>query len=295
MELRHLNYFVAVASSGGFARAARLLHVSQSAISEQVRDLESELGAVLLDRRGRQLKLTAQGEIFLVEARQVLRAAERAVQAVQQSLRGDAGHLRIGFFVGGNGSFFPARIRAFRARHPDVVVSLVEMTPVRQVEALLRGDIDVAFTRPLPLHLANRLAHRHIHTERLYAVLPQEHPAAAQREICLAALAKEPFVMLERSSSMVVFDKIVALCNAAKFSPEIAATASVSSGILALVEAGQGVAIVPEGSIPLGSDAVRFVRLADEGASVALVMAWSPERVNPVVQSFLASANASGA
>ncbi|MGI4854120.1 MAG: LysR family transcriptional regulator [Janthinobacterium lividum] len=97
MELRHLTYFVTVATTGGFGKAARSLNVSQSAISEQMRDLEDEVGTALIDRTHRQIRLTAQGEVFLTGARATLQAAERTVQAVQQSLRGEIGNLTIGF------------------------------------------------------------------------------------------------------------------------------------------------------------------------------------------------------
>lgn len=285
-----MQYFVTVASTGGFGRAARSLHVSQSAISEQVRDLEREVGASLIDRSQRQIRLTTQGEVFLAGAQQTLQAAERAVQAVQQSMRGEVGELTIGFFVGGNGSFFPAIIRKFRARHPDVHVSLIEMTPVRQVDALVRGDIDIAFTRPLPARLHDQLSSKHIYNEPLYAVLPRNHPAAKQKEIDLQSLEKERFVMVDRSGSLVVFDKILSLCTEAGFSPNIAATASASSGVLALVEAGEGISIIPEGSRFMATRETVFVPLSGVSASVDLVMAWSTERLNAVMRSFLTSA-----
>lgn len=294
MELRHLNYFVAVATAGGFGKAARHLHVSQSAISEQMRDLEHEVGAALFDRSHRQIRLTTQGDVFLAGAQVTLQAAERAVQAVHQSLRGDVGNLAIGFFVGGNGSYFPAVIRAFRKRHTGVHVSLVEMTPIRQVEALLRGDIDIAFTRPLPAHLHDQLSYKHVYTEPLYAVLPRDHSAASRRQVEIHSLQKERFVMVERSGSLAVFDKIISLCNEAGFSPNIAATASVAAGVLALVEAGEGVSIIPEGSRFLASEEIRFVPLAGTGAFVDLVMAWSPTRINPTMRAFLTSASRSG-
>jgi DNA-binding transcriptional LysR family regulator len=289
MELRHLHYFVTIAATGGFGRAARTLHVSQSAISEQMRNLEREVGAALIDRTQRQIRLTTQGEVFLTGAKTTLQAAERAVQAVQQSMRGEIGHLTIGFFVGGNGSYFPKVIREFRERHKNVHVSLMEMTPVRQVDALLRGDIDVAFTRPLPAHLHGQLSSQHVYSEPLYAVLPKNHTAAKQKEIPIRSLEKERFVMVDRGGSVVVFDKILSLCTDAGFSPSIAATASASSGVLALVEAGEGISIIPEGSRFMATKEIIFVPLAGASASVDLVIAWSADRLNAVMQSFLTS------
>lgn len=290
MELRHLQYFVSIAVTGGFGRAARSLHVSQSAISEQMRDLERELGVALIDRGQRQIRLTPQGEVFLAGAQRTLHEAERTVQAVQQSLRGEIGQLTIGFFVGGNGSFFPAVIRAFRERYPAVHVSLVEMTPMRQVDALVSGSIDIAFTRPLPPHLQDQLSSKHVYSEPLYAVLPRNHRCAGQKQVHIGSLQKERFVMVDRSGSLVVFDKILALCHEAGFSPDIAATASASAGVLALVEAGEGISVIPQGSRFMATTETAFVPLAGESTSVDLVMAWSRQRLNPVMQAFLTSA-----
>src|ERR1700722_138307 len=122
VELRHLRYFTAVAEHGGIGTTARILHVAQSAISEQIRDLESELGVSLFDRKNRRIRLTYHGERFLKDARAVLAVADRAVANVQKSIRGEVGTLTIGFFVGRTGNFFPRVIKEFRHRFADVQV-----------------------------------------------------------------------------------------------------------------------------------------------------------------------------
>src|ERR1700720_386426 len=126
MELRHLRYFRAVAENHGLSRSARLLHVSQSAISEQIADLEREVGVALLTRGRQTIQLTAHGEIFLEEVRKVLAAAERAVEMAQRSAHGEIGTLSLGFFTGGTGTLVPRIVRNFRRRHPGVRVSIVK-------------------------------------------------------------------------------------------------------------------------------------------------------------------------
>src|ERR1700747_1896078 len=113
MELRHLRYFCAVADWHGFNRAGRALNVSQSAISEQMLDLDHEMGVPLLNRNQRQVSLTPAGEIFLEEARKVLAAADRAVEVTQRSARGETGPLTVGFLVWATGRFFAPIMRAF--------------------------------------------------------------------------------------------------------------------------------------------------------------------------------------
>lgn len=114
MELRHLRYFCAVAENQGFSRTARALHISQSAISEQISSLEKELDVPLLIRGHPKVALTPHGEIFLREAKKVLRDADHAVEMARRSVRGEIGTLTIGFFTGGTGTFVPAMIRSFR-------------------------------------------------------------------------------------------------------------------------------------------------------------------------------------
>jgi DNA-binding transcriptional LysR family regulator len=287
VELRHLRYFTAVAENGGFGRAAQLLHVAQSAISEQIRDLESELGAALFDRNNRNIRLTAEGEQFLVDARAVLALAAKAAANVQKSRHGEIGALTIGFFVGGTGKFLPALVKEFRVRFPEVQVALVEMAPAIQHQALQAGSIDVGFTRGLQPSETATLRSEHFVTERLYAVLVKNHRLAKRRNIAMRELADERFVLNDRKYSPLVFDKVITLCSEAGFSPRIGATASVSSGVLALVEAGEGLAILPEGSQRLSTEELVFVPLADRTAYVDIVVAWSPQHESPVLRSFL--------
>jgi len=287
VELRHLRYFAAVAENGGFARTARLLHVSQSAISEQIRDLEHELGVQLFSRKNRRIHLTNQGERFLDDARVVLAAAEKAVANAQKSLRGEMGTLTIGFFVGGTGTFFPKLIKQFRNRFEDVQVSLVELAPAMQHQALQAGMIDVGFTRPLQSPYAMVLRSEHFQTERLCAVLLRSHRLAKKRKVPVRELSEERFILNDRKYSPAVFDKVIALCAGAGFSPRISTTATVSSGVLALVEAGEGVAVLPQGAQALSSKELAFVPLADPNASIDMVIAWSPQHETPVLRSFL--------
>jgi DNA-binding transcriptional LysR family regulator len=288
VELRHLRYFISVAENHGFGRAALALNVSQSAISEQIADLESELGLALFDRQHRQIRLTIPGEQFLEDARSVIALAGRAVSNAHKSQHGEIGTLVIGFFVGGTGSFFPKIIREFRRRYHDIQVSLNEMPPAMQQRALIAGSIDIGFTRSLaPAEATSLLRSEHLQTEPLYAVLPVTHPLAKRKSIAMRELANDSFVLNDRKNSPVVFDKVITLCAQADFTPRIGATASVSSGVITLIEAGEGVAILPQGSRLLGSDAVAFVPLTVSGASVDLVVAWSVEHSNPAVDSFL--------
>ncbi|MFC6644556.1 LysR substrate-binding domain-containing protein [Granulicella cerasi] len=287
MELRHLQYFVTVAETGGFGRAARTLHVSQSAISEQIRDLEAEIGVMLFDRGQRQIRLTVEGELFLEGARETLHTASEAVEKVRRAKRGEEGRLTIGFFVGGNGRYFPALIRAFRKRYPRVKVALVEMTPTQQWQALGNAVIDFGFTRPNMGSLVEGVKTEILFKERLYVAMLKDHKLADRKEIPIALLRDERFVLSERVTSSSLYDRVLKLCAQAGYSPNIGATASVSSGVLSLVEAGEGISVVAAGSRFLALNELSFVPLQGAEAYVDLVMAWPIRRTSGPLKAFL--------
>ena len=286
MELRHLRYFCAVADWRGFNRAAQALHVSQSAISEQILALEHEMGVPLLNRNQRQVSLTPAGEIFLEEARKVLVAADRAVEATQRSARGETGPLTVGFLVWATGRFFAPIIREFRRLYPDVRLSLMEMAPAQQSEALLSGSIDIGFTRPLQSPYDRLLRSETLYVDPLIAVLPVDHPLA-NHPLRLQELANEPFVVCDRTLSPTLFDKITALCAQAGFSPKITQTSNVLSSVLILVQAGEGVTLIPSSLQHYRFSDLSYCPLIEPAGTVELVMAWSPEREGGIQKAFL--------
>jgi DNA-binding transcriptional LysR family regulator len=286
MELRHLRYFQAVAENHGFSRGARLLHVSQSAVSEQVADLEREVGVKLLTRERQTIRLTQPGEIFLEQARKVLSAADQAIEMARRSSRGEIGTLSLGFFTGGTGTMVPRIVRHFRRRHPGVRVSIMEMVPSLQSEALLNGTLDVGFTRPLDPPFDRHLRSELLYPDPLIAVLPRTHPKAGG-PVDLRALAREQFVLVARETSPALFDKIIACCSVAGFSPQIVATAGVWSSAVLLVQAGTGIAILPSNLQQGGLRDLAFCPLTNRGASIDLVIAWAPERETAIRDAFL--------
>jgi len=286
MELRHLRYFCAVAAQQGFSRAARALNVSQSAISEQVSDLETEIGVSLLIRGRQKIRLTPHGEVFLIEAKRVLAAASLAVETAQRSGRGEIGTLNVGFLNGGTGAEVPNIIKDFRRRYPGVRVSITETIPTEQAQALANGTLDVGFTRPLEPPFDQLLRSELLYRDPLIAVFPKDHPLA-RGPVDLRSLAREKFVLVAREASPALFDKVMGLCSAADFFPQIAATGVVWSSLLILVQAGEGIAILPSNLQPRVSKDLVFCPLTNRGASFGIVVAWSPHRESPVQKSFL--------
>lgn len=286
MELRHFRYFCAVADWRGFNRAARALHVSQSAISEQILDLEHEIGVALLHRNQRQISLTPEGEVFLEEARKVLSAADRAVEVAQRYSRGESGPLTVGFLVWATGKFFAPIIREFRRLYPGVRLSLMEMAPAQQSEALVSGSIDIGFTRPLRSPYDRLLRSETLYADPFVAVLPVDHPLA-NRPLRLGELSDQPFIVCDRSLSPTLFDKITAICAEAGFSPRITQTSNVLSSVLTLVEAGEGVTLIPSSLQHYRFSDLSYCPLIEPTGTIELVMAWSPEREGGIQKAFL--------
>ena len=285
MELRHLRYFVAVAELGTFTAASRSLRVAQSAISEQIADLEAEIGVPLFERSGRNMALTDAGVAFLNESRVVLASALEAVDLARRVHRGEVGALRIGFFAGAMGAEFPHLIHSFREQFPNVQLSLQEMSPARQWQALVDARIDIGFTRRLEPEYRTELRSIVLRHDPMMAILPRNHPAAPG-PVNVRDLAKEAFVLSSRETSPAVFDKVIELCSEAGFSPRIASISSVWTSVVLMVQAGVGIAILPSNEQQFRTRDLAFCPLTARNASVEFVMAWSRKRDNPMARSF---------
>lgn len=286
MELRHLRYFSAVAELGSFTAAARRLHVAQSSVSEQIADLEHELGGALLDRTGRQIRLTPMGNVFLEEAHKTLGAADRAVEVTQRSMRGETGTLSIGFFLWGAGGFFPRIIREYRRRRPGIRLSLLEMHANEQVQALEQGRLDVGLTRP-PDASADRILKSELLFRDPVVVAVRPDHGFAGRQVHVTELADQRLVLVERAANPLLFDSFLTLCARHEFSPNIVNTSTTWSGILTLVEAGEGVALVPAGVKHLRTRGLAFCKLMPEELFLGLSAVWNPRHVGPALDTFL--------
>lgn len=265
--------------------AARRLYVSQSAISEQIRDLEHELGCALLDRSGRKIQLTPQGQVFLEEAKRTLEAAQRAIDVTRRAAHGEVGTLAIGFFLWGTASFFPRIIREFRKLRPGIRLSLVDMHATQQISALEAGTIDIALTRPLPPPLDKVFRSELLFRDPAVAVMRPDH-RLANSTVTVRDLAEERLVCAERRSNTEFFDNIVSVFAAEGLSPQIVNTSGTWSGVLTLVEAGEGIALVPSGVRTLRIRGLVF-RPFDGALSAGLSAVWDPRREGPALMEFL--------
>jgi DNA-binding transcriptional LysR family regulator len=245
MELRYLRYFVAVAERRNFTRAAADLHVAQPAISQQIKALEDELEVILLLRNKRSVSLTAAGEIFLAEAREILARAELAKHHTRQAARGEVGSLSIACFSSATSGFLPELIQRYRAEYPAVRIRLAEMTPEQQINAFDKEEIDIGFTRPLPQARSKEFTQDLVYQDRILVALPTSHPLANRRDLTLEKLSNEDFVLFARSEAPALVEKMMLLCADAGFVPRILSEPLMMQTVLMCVAAGVGVSLVP--------------------------------------------------
>jgi DNA-binding transcriptional LysR family regulator len=243
IELRHLRYFLAVADTLHFTKAAQRLGIAQPPLSQQIRKLETLLGHPLFLRTTRGVKLTPAGQLLAERARGTLDKVRDDLTQVRRIGRGEEGTLTVGFSGSVMFTQLPAAIQSFRKRYPKVELRLREFVTSAQITALLEGTLDLALLRdgdPTPgLDMTTLLKERYI------AVLPQSHPLARKRTLRVKDLAAEPFVLFACQMGSLAFDRTIACCKRSGFRPNIVQDAPQWPTVVRLVAAGLGVSLAP--------------------------------------------------
>ncbi|MDE1148472.1 MAG: LysR family transcriptional regulator [Azospirillaceae bacterium] len=296
MELRHIRYFLAVAEEGNFTRAAARVGIGQPPLSQQIKDLEREVGAPLFHRVPHGAELTEAGRAFRDRVSALPGLAQQAVEAARRAARGELGSLRVGFTA--SAAFNPmvaGAIRSFRRAYPDVDLSLSESNSVPLLAALADGTVDIVFLRIEPPP-GTGVQFRVLAEEPMVVVLPSGHPAAKEpsKPLDLALLKDDPFILFPRANGPTLFEATLAACRAAGFDPRPGQTAPQMSSIVNLVAAELGVSIMPASMAQVRVDGVTFRPLAPLPAipppMAKLVLAWRRGDTSTLVRNFLARA-----
>jgi DNA-binding transcriptional LysR family regulator len=258
-----------------------------------VSDLEDELGLKLFSRTGRNARLRPEGEIFYADAVRILQLSETAIVTAKRAGQGKVGRLSIGFIGSATLSFLPDLIRRYKLEYPNVKLALHDLYPVEIDKACDRGEIDIAITRALSPERSKNRQSRVLLRDPLVAVLPRSRKLKSKK-IRLADLANERFILFHREGAPVVFDTIVGACRSQGFSPRVENEPNSMQTILSLVEAEEGVAIVPASTSNLRSNGVQFVRLVPNNLYLDLIAMWPLGEPPAVLRTFLdfLSANA---
>jgi LysR family transcriptional regulator, benzoate and cis,cis-muconate-responsive activator of ben and cat genes len=286
MELRHLRYFVTVAEELNISRASARLRISQPAVSRQMRDLEEELGVVLLDRRKSKLKLTDAGEVFLAHARDLLRRSNDAASDMAR-FRPRARHkLTVGYIAPVIATLTPA-LRTFGHTHPDVELVLREMAPGDQVTALREGRIDLALPGSPCSELAKEFEIVELEQIPFEAVLPGDHLLALRKRLALAELKDDSFIGFEETRFPGRNDMICRACQQAGFTPRLVHRVESLSALLAKVAAGDGVTLAPREVGQLPHPGAVLVPLKPPFPSVSSAAVFRKGAAKPTIVDFL--------
>ncbi|GGU17454.1 LysR substrate-binding domain-containing protein [Nocardioides albus] len=290
MELRHLRYFVAVAEERHFGRAAERLHMAQPPLSQQIRQLEAELGLTLLSRTTRRVDLTPAGAAYLDRAREILGAVDAAAHEAASIASGRRGRLLIGCVGSATYSLLPALARTLRAELPEVEFGFRgEMLSPDQAAALTDGTLDLGLLRPLPPNLSTGpgLSITHLRRESLLVAIPKEHRFAGRRRVRIADLDGEGLVIHAGSGRSAMNAMIQDLFDDAGIRTHIAHEVAETSTLVTFVAAGLGVAIVPEPTAALAVPGVVYVPLTGT-PGVELVAATRAGDESPLLTRALA-------
>jgi len=240
MEFKQLRSFVEVVRRGGFTQAGKTLHISQSAVSKQVAQLEYSLGTPLLERTGSHIRLTAAGRVVLQRAEAMLRLQSELQSELDDMQQLTRGELRLGLPQLGGDTLFAELFAEYRRRYPNVTIQLLEGGTRSIEQAILNGELEVGGSL-MPSDPA--FAWQAFCDEPLDALLPVDHPLAQQPQVRLEALADTPFLMYQRS--FVLNDRLLQACQSLGFTPKEAGRSGQADFLAALVAAGQGVVLLP--------------------------------------------------
>jgi DNA-binding transcriptional LysR family regulator len=284
IDIRQMRYFVALAETLHFGRAAERLHISQPPLTRQMAALERELGVRLLARNSRRAELTSAGRRFLEDARLALATFDQACRNAQLAERGQLGSLSIGFMMHAAHTVLPRLAKRFIEAHPQVRVELREMIPDLLPDAVLTGRFEAAVSfDPGPLR---GLTARRIYEEPLCLAMHVGHRLAERTVVDASDLDGEPLIATPPDVAPTLRDAIVRFCRAGGVAPTFRLEAQLQQTIVSLVAENLGLALVPESMSKLGHSQVAFRAL--EGApSVAHVVLWRPANSNPTLGRFL--------
>ncbi|MBM1188046.1 LysR family transcriptional regulator [Pseudomonas lundensis] len=240
MEFKQLRTFVEVARAGGFTPAAQTLHISQSAASKQVAQLEHNLGTPLFDRLGSHVRLTAAGTVVLQRAEGMLRLQQELLSELDDLSQLTRGELRLGLPLLGSDALFASLFAEYRRRYPNIQVQLLEGGSLVVEQAVLSGELELggSLTPKNPT-----FAYQPFCDEPLDALLPADHPLAEDGSVRLEQLSETPFLLYQRS--FVLNDRLLQACQQLGFTPKEGGRSGQSDFLVALVAAGQGVVLLP--------------------------------------------------
>ncbi|MCX5466619.1 LysR substrate-binding domain-containing protein [Acinetobacter nematophilus] len=285
MELRHLRYFVAVAEELNFTKAAQRMFTVQPSLSQQIKDLEHEVGVQLLIRSNRKVELTEEGRAFLKQALLSLEHAERAIYEARQVANMHKDQLKIGFVPVAEMKVFPYIMPNIRAHFPKLKIDFQSLTDHEQFIALKKGEIDIAFTRYT--EDCEEFEHVQIFQEPLALIIPKSSSLADQRHISIKAFDQQDFVISDEAASPQLYKIIQAFFRQSKLAINVVQKSTNILLNVNLVGMGVGWSLVPAYVIPLLGDKIVVKNTLEPLPVIGLYASYRKQQKNEVISMIL--------
>lgn len=286
MDTRQLNYFISVAEHLNFTKAAEHYYISQTAISQQIKSLEQDLGVKLFYRDNRNVRLTPAGKVLYKEAKFLVAKAEEAKLKTIKADSGIEGSLKIGFLGPNEKEFLPNLLRKFKSDYPGIEVTLFQDNMGKLHEALNHELLDLAFTTTYGLNLLPDISKKTLLIEPWCAIVSRNHPLANESTIRRSVLANESFICLDREEASSAFDALIQRCIDCGFSPKIVCTCRSMEALLMMVEAEIGIALFRRSIENYAHNNLRFIDLEGDNEYSEYVLIWKSYNSNPAIPLF---------
>lgn len=287
IELRQLRYFKMLAEELHYGHAAGKLRISQSALSQQIKLMERQLGSPLFDRFKKKISLSEWGQQLYREATKIITQVDRSMDTLSLLREGLQGELRVGFVASAMSSFLPTVIQHFHHSFPSIRMRLEEMNNLAQLEALENGDLDIGFMRSN--QIGQNMELMPVLEETFTLVLPKGHPESRKGFIDFRRLQSEDFILFPNTKSDFYFQQIVNMCAAAGFSPKITHQAIHGPTIFTLVACGMGISIVPTSLAKSATERVETVELKDITHRTQIFAVWKKNQDQLQIERFLST------
>lgn len=286
MELRQIKYFLAVAEYLHFGNAAKSMNISQPPLSQQIKQLENEIGVKLINRTSRSVELTPQGLFLKKEAKAILERLEKAVKTTRAIASGESGMLSVAFVVIVTQTRFPELIQEYRSKWPDVSLDIMEMSTMKQLELIKKGELDIGFVICNGQNFNGMCKHVFLKDKYLIA-LPENHPLKTEKEISLKDLKGETLIMFKREDHPELFDAITESFARSGASPEFVQETNSRITALALVSTGMGVCPVSSPAQKLRKEGIIYKPIKDPFPELEVAAVWSGTETSPQLESFI--------
>jgi DNA-binding transcriptional LysR family regulator len=289
MELRHLRYFTAVAEAENVSRAALKLHVSQPGVSRQIRDLEEEIGFQLFERSAKAVRLTPAGKVFFAEAKEVLLHADVAVKKARAVAENAGGEIHVGYAPSLTVQILPSMLRKFQQECPKVRVVLHDLSSEEMLEQLAVKKLHIALTVPPKGKMLRQFSVVEIARYAMVVAVAPSHPLAKLKSVTLAQVVREPLIGLSRKDYPEAHEELRKVFAAAKLKPKVVEEHEGGTGIIAAVEAGRGVALVPSSLACIVGSRVKLLSLKPESNPISVVAVTTKNVKIALVENFIAA------